>query len=381
MKIMLCGGGSGGHITPILAIANEVKLLDPSVELSYVGEHNGKFGGILDDDKLFDKKFIVYAGKFRRYHKQSWRERIFDYRTNLLNLRDTFYVSLGIIQSTILLIKYKPDVIFLKGGYVGLPIGLAANLLKIPYVTHDSDAMASLTNSIVGKYAVINATGFPAEYYKYNKSKIRYVGVPVMNNYSIITDEIRNKLKQKLGISTDSKMIFITGGSNGADEINKAFVSIYNRILNTKMNIYVVHQVGKGKAGVYGDVPIDANRLMVCEFLNYLYEYSGAADIIIARAGATAFAEFALQNKPVIFIPNPHLTGGHQIRNGQEIESTKSGIVIPEVELLKSPDILYENIKKLLNDSSLSTSLSYNIGKQAKPDAAKDIAKILLEIK
>src|SRR5665213_1691419 len=133
MKILFCGGGTGGHITPILAIAHEVKKLSPDSEVSYVGEKGNKFVDLAHNHSDIDKVYMVRAGKFRRYHNQAWIDRFLDFKTNALNIRDIFRVIIGFFESLNLLIRNRPDVILLKGGFVGLPIGFAASLLRITY--------------------------------------------------------------------------------------------------------------------------------------------------------------------------------------------------------------------------------------------------------
>ena len=174
-------------------------------------------------------------------------------------------------------------------------------------------------------------------------------------------------------------MILITGGSLGASEINKAFASIYKRIIDRYDNIYIVHQVGKGKLSVYDGETL-SDQIKVKEFLKGMYQYSAAADIVITRASATALAELEVQGKPLIVIPNPNLSGGHQIINGAVISKNNAGIVLSEPELIKNPEILLTSIFRLLDNKGLSEVLSVNINKLAVTDAAIQTAKILLKL-
>ncbi len=268
----------------------------------------------------------------------------------------------------------------MKGGYVGLPVGLAASLLRIPYITHDSDAKASLTNSLVGKWAVHNMTGSAKEYYRYKQHKIIKVGVPVSDKYQPVNSNTKINFRKELNIPIDAKMILITGGSLGATEINKAFVSIYQKILNRYEKLYIAHQVGRGKLEIYDGKEI-TDQMEVKEFFKNMYQYSGAADLIITRASATALAELEVQGKPVIVVPNPNLSGGHQIINGNEILKNKAGLVVSESDLIKNPEILLNAIFRILDDNKLAKELSDNISKLAVSDAAIETAKILLKQK
>src|SRR5690606_13564925 len=157
----------GGHISPLLAVAHELKKIEPDARLDYVGERGGKFKRLVLEDTSIDEARFILAGKFRRYHGESWLRRLLDVRTNLLNIRDALYTLIGFCQSVWLLLRRRPDVVFIKGGYVGVPIGLAAALLKVPFITHDSDAVPGLANRVVGRWARLHATGMPEKFYDY----------------------------------------------------------------------------------------------------------------------------------------------------------------------------------------------------------------------
>jgi UDP-N-acetylglucosamine--N-acetylmuramyl-(pentapeptide) pyrophosphoryl-undecaprenol N-acetylglucosamine transferase len=183
MKIVLTGGGTGGHITPILALAHELKRLNPDAYITYIGEQGGKFAELTAGNPDIDEIRAVYAGKFRRYHGESWLQRLFDFKTNLFNLRDLFYFAIGTLQALIVIKRLKPDVVFLKGGFVGVPIGLATAFWRVPFVTHDSDALPGLANRLVARWARYHATGMPAEYYPYPRKSVRHVGVLVSDRH------------------------------------------------------------------------------------------------------------------------------------------------------------------------------------------------------
>lgn len=216
MKYLLSGGGTGGHITPILAVAEQLKKLEPNSAVVYVGERNGKFMSLTDSNELIDEKYSVFSGKFRRYHGESWLSRITDVGTIAKNMRDVVFATIGFFQCTRILRKTKPDVVFLKGGYVGVPVGLAAALLKIPIVTHDSDSMPGLANTIVSKWAKVHATALPAEYYQYPHEKVQTVGVLVEKDYQPISAQLQRQYKKRLNLPENEQLLLITGGSQGS---------------------------------------------------------------------------------------------------------------------------------------------------------------------
>lgn len=375
MKVLLTGGGTAGHITPILAVAHELKRLQPDLELIYVGERHSKFVQLTSGHSAIDSVCTVYAGKLRRYHGESWLARLTDLKTIYLNLRDIIFVLIGIVQAWRLLGRLKPDAVFLKGGYVGVPVGLAAAARHIPIVTHDSDALRGLANRLVTRWASVHATALPAKYYPYPAEKVKHVGVLVEHNYQPVTPQIQAEYKTQLGLSPDAPLLLVTGGSSGAEQINKALVSFIDKLLGRRPILRVVHQVGQGKAGVYGDYTHE--RLQITEFMKPMYVFTGAADLIVTRAGANAMAEFGVQQKACIVVPSPHLTGGHQLKNAALLKEQGAALVVQEADLDDPENGLLAAIEQLLDDDAQRQQLASRLSQTTLPNAAKELAQIL----
>jgi UDP-N-acetylglucosamine--N-acetylmuramyl-(pentapeptide) pyrophosphoryl-undecaprenol N-acetylglucosamine transferase len=376
--IVLSGGGTGGHITPILAVAHELKRQDPSVRIVYIGEREGRFAGLLDQNTDIDEIKTVFAGKFRRFHGESWFKRLLDVKTNFLNIRDLFYFGIGFLQSIVLIKKLRPDVVFLKGGFVGVPVGLSAAFWHIPFVTHDSDALPGLANRITARWARYHATGMPAEFYQYPKDATVHVGVLVSTAYQPVTDEIKKQYRSQIGIPEDAEMLLITGGSLGATAINQAIRSIVPHMLEHDPKLYVVHQVGKGKQAVYVD--FSHERLRVLEFLQPMHVYTGASDVVVSRAGANTIAELGVQGRAVILVPNPILTGGHQTKNADHLLEKQAVIVVPEAELATGGAALEAAITDLFTDVDTRKVLGQTLQSITISDAASKLASLLLEV-
>ena len=347
--------------------------------LTYVGERNAKFKELTLNCGDFDSRFYIFAGKFRRYHNDSWYSRVFDVKTNLLNVRDSLYVLMGIFQALWLLIRKRPDIIFIKGGFVAVPIGLVARILKIPYITHDSDVIPGLTNRIIGKGAQLNTTGMPTQYYAYPTNKVRQVGIPLDSYYVKVDQTIKNKYREKLNIPIDREVLFVTGGSQGAKNINTAVSVIANNLLTERKNLYIIHQVGQADSNVYGS--FSSERLVVKKFIDEMYLYSGAADVVVSRASMTTIAELGVQSKPVIIIPHPYLSDGHQLKNAELIKSIGGGSVLQESEIENNPQILADEIKHLLDNRTIANKYAKNLNEIIMPNSARMIAKMLLENK
>jgi UDP-N-acetylglucosamine--N-acetylmuramyl-(pentapeptide) pyrophosphoryl-undecaprenol N-acetylglucosamine transferase len=384
MTIVVTGGGSGGHITPILAVAAELKKLQPETKIIYIGQKGDALGDIPAADPSIDETYSVRAGKFRRYHGEGLRQ-LLDLPTLFKNMRDSVYVLIGLWQSWRLLRKIRPSVIFVKGGFVGVPVGLAAARLGIPYVTHDSDSIPGLANRIISKWAVLHTVALPKEVYKYPADKTLTVGIPLVAQYDLVTEAAKQKFRQELSIPAQAKMLFIIGGGLGAQRINTAVATVLPHLLAEFNDLYVVHAVGRNNETAmrttYDASLTEASsaRVQVHGFLHDVYRYSGAADVVVTRAGATNLAEFAVQGKACIIIPSPFLTGGHQLKNAQYMADQNAAVVLDEATVQADPNFLARSISELLKDAAKRESLGEALQKFGHHDAAHTLAVVLLE--
>lgn len=381
MKVLLVGGGSGGHITPLIAIASQLKKDHPKSQVFVISERLGVFNHLFDGADQIDSLYFVNAGKFRRYHGESYLRQLFDLKTFFLNIRDFFRLWLGLIECFVLLIRIRPNVIFIKGGYVGVPVGFVARLFKIPYITHDSDAQPGLTNRLIAKKAAMNAVGMPPDNYAYPKEKIFYSGVPISDDFTANDQAVRNRKRGELNIGVKDLLLLVTGGSNGAKRLDKIVHGCLDELLKEIPNLKVVHQVGRNNEKLYSDYPIHLHsEIHVGSFFTPLSSYMMAADIIIARAGATTIAEIGHIKIPSIIVPNPYLTAGHQIKNGDVLEKMGAAIIVDEALALKEPKILADAIRSLVDSKELRLKLSKNLYKFASENAAEKIAKLLVSV-
>jgi UDP-N-acetylglucosamine--N-acetylmuramyl-(pentapeptide) pyrophosphoryl-undecaprenol N-acetylglucosamine transferase len=385
MKVVVTGAGSGGHITPVLVVARELKLIQPSIEIIYIGHKGDSLADIPARDKNIDHVYNVRAGKLRRYHGEGLRQ-LLDLPTVIKNIRDMLFVVIGIWQSYWLLRKLRPNAVFVKGGFVGIPVGLAAAALHIPYLTHDSDALPGLANRVIAPWARLHAVGLPKEVYDYPPEKTITVGVPHAPEFHPLNSKEVYQLREKLGLGHYKKMVFITGGGLGAQRINKAVLACAPDLLKRYSDLVIVHVTGRKDessiAQAYKMVlPTKEQRRVVTKgFITDLYSYSGAADVIITRAGATAMAEFASQAKPCVVIPNPLLAGGHQLHNAQVLDETKTVRMVSETDLAADPMTLMAPVVDLLDHPDRAHELGKKLSKLSRPDAAHQLAMLLLEI-
>lgn len=365
-------------MTPVAAVLRTLRASQPDIEIRFWCDRKfyNQAQGII---RHFDESIPVeriYSGKLRRFHNVPlWRQLI---QPNIIipNIRDLFLAGIGFLQSFVKLIMWRPDVVFTKGGFVCLPVGFAAKILGIPLVIHDSDAHPGLTNRILAKWATSIATGAPLEYYNYPPQRSRYVGIPVASECVPSTEASQKKMKLELGLDPERSLIVITGGGLGARRINNAVVAVLDQLLPLTSVILV------SGAGQYDElaslVPHDDPRFQLHAFVTPIIPMLSAADIVVARAGATTLLELAAMAKPTILIPNGYLTGGHQLKNAAVYEEKHAVVTINEHALDTSPAILVKEVDRLVSSAHERELLAKNIHSFAKPHAAADVAIMIL---
>ena len=381
--VVLTGGGSGGHITPLLAVAAELKQQKPDTKVIYIGHTGDKLADIPEKDSNIDEVYSVRAGKLRRYHGEGWKQ-ILDVPTMLLNIRDVFYLAVGMLQSRKLLKKLQPSVIFIKGGFVGVPVGLAAGRLGIPYVTHDSDAIPGLANRIIAKKAALHAVALPVDVYDYPVEKTVSTGIPLRADFVPVTEKLQQEYREQLGIPATAKLLFVIGGGLGSQRINAAVADAVPHLLGEFQELHVIHAVGRANeedmSARYKSLSTsEQGRVHTKSYIDDVFRYSGAADIVITRAGATNLAEFALQGKACIVVPSPFLAGGHQLKNADYLEEQGAAVVIDETELAADPNRLANQVSELLSDRVRREQLGNKFATFAKPHAAAELAQLLFD--
>lgn len=354
----------------------------PKVKLVYIGETGGKFAYIAKDSKLFDELHFISAGKLRRYHGESFLTKLFDVKTNILNIRDFFRLFRGLFQAYRLLGRIKPTAMLLKGGFVCVPVAAAGRLHHVPYITHDSDALPGLSNRLAARWARYHATAMPAEYYNYPKKTIRVVGVPTDARFRQYTVAEQERIRADLKLSKSDPVLLITGGSNGARRLNEAVIGILPELLELHPRLRVLHQIGAGNDDQMAHVSESVKKhIHFFAFSSELFRMSAIADVVIARAGASALADFAIQKKACVIVPNPYLTGGHQLKNATVYHDAGAAIVVSEDELEANPNTLLRAVDTLLTDKALRKELADHMyALQGKRQPAADLADLLLEI-
>jgi len=364
MHILFVGGGTGGHFYPLMAVAESINEQSQKPTLYYMGPapYNAEML------KAHNIKYIYCpAGKLRIY-------------PSIQNFFDFFRNAAGLFVAIIKLFWIYPDVIFSKGGYTSVPVLLAAKLLLIPVVIHDSDAVpgrASLLAKNFARYVAVSyqeaAKFFPAD-------KTALTGIPIRK---VITSEIKDPFSI-LGITDDLPLIYVTGGSSGAERVNNLILRCLDELLP---HYRIFHQVGSGykaelviTAQALISNPELLNRYFIAEYLDgqTINALLTAAKLIISRAGSTTIFEIALHGKPSIIIPIPEDVSRDQLSNAYAYAKTGAATVIEEPNMTET--LLTNEINSIMNSPTRYAEMSAAAKAYSPSDAANNIANILLKV-
>lgn len=347
----------------------------------FIGQKGDSLSDVPQQHPAIDKTYLVRAGKFRRYHGEGWRQ-VFDLETQGKNLRDAVNVLIGIWQSYWIMRRLRPNIILTKGGFVSVPVALGGALNGIPYITHDSDSTPSLASRIIARWAKLHAVALPKEDYPYPQDKTLTVGVPVSGDYVPVDTKLQQHYRSELGLEHFDKVLFVTGGGNGADYLNRLVADNTPALLERSPNLAIVHIAGRALEAQLNEMYDQLlsgparKRVLVKGFVTDMYRYSGAADLVIARAGATALAELAVQGKACIIIPAKQLIW--QSRHAKALAHHHAIIDLPESEA-NEPGKFADVVADLLQHRDKRTELAHNLAKLSQPDTAKRLAMVLLD--
>ncbi|PIU46770.1 undecaprenyldiphospho-muramoylpentapeptide beta-N-acetylglucosaminyltransferase [bacterium (Candidatus Gribaldobacteria) CG07_land_8_20_14_0_80_33_18] len=365
MKIVFTGGGTGGHIFPIIAIIREMKKLSKGAPFSlfFIGAKDDYSLTLLSGEGIKIKNII--AGKFRRY---------FSFK----NFLDFFKIVIGIIQALFYLFFLSPDIVFSKGGYGSFPVTFAARILHIPIFLHESDIVPGLATKMESKWAEEIFISFDKTQF-FPKEKIILVGNPTRTE---ILEGSKEKAKKIFNLTEEKPLILILGGSQGAQKINDTILEI---LLELIRNFEIIHSTGEknfNQVRSEAEVVISSADLKYYHpfpFLNeeYLKNALAAADLIISRAGAGSIFEIAAVGKPSILIPLSSSASNHQIENAYAYIKNGAGLVIEEENF--KPHFFLERINSLFLRAQVLEKMAQQAKIFSKPKAAKIIASYLLE--
>jgi UDP-N-acetylglucosamine--N-acetylmuramyl-(pentapeptide) pyrophosphoryl-undecaprenol N-acetylglucosamine transferase len=407
MKILVVGGGSGGHITPAVAVVREILEKRPRAKVEFwtdkkyyknvvkitteIGVRWGDESKSGSREKPYIRVRKIKAGKFNRYAGLKFSD-YFDEHLKTLravtigNLFGFFGFIGGFITAFCRLVqkKNRPDIVFLKGGFVGLPVGLVARKLKIPYVIHESDAVPGLANRILMKDAKVVAMGSPFDEGIKGRENWEWVGIPVAAEYKKVSMTTQKQLKRAAGFDPEKPLVMVTGGSQGSEHMNLAMREILPEVLKFSSvgliagRKHYEDMVDLKKYEEWDKAKLQSNFRM-WEFSSVMNELLGAADVVVSRAGMTTIAELATLGKPVILVPFEKLPGGHQLKNAERLERGNAILMVKDGDMVENPNLLLEAIRTLVRSPKKREELSEKLHTESKTDAATRLADILIE--
>jgi UDP-N-acetylglucosamine--N-acetylmuramyl-(pentapeptide) pyrophosphoryl-undecaprenol N-acetylglucosamine transferase len=352
-KYLISGGGTGGHIFPAIAIANELKSRDSNAIIEFVGAN----------DRMEMEKVPAAGYKIHGIWIAGFQRSL-----SPKNLIFPFKVLSSIAACFLILKRFKPDVVIGTGGFASGPLLKVACWLNIPTVIQEQNSYAGVTNKLLGKKVDKVCLGFEKAKFYFPSEKVVFTGNPVRQ--AILNCPPRSESLLNLGLDTNKKTILVVGGSLGARTINQAIDGIMDKL--NEANIQLIWQTGKNYTAQnkpqYG---------FVSQFIDKMESVYAVADLIISRAGAIAITELCIVGKPVILVPSPNVAEDHQTKNAMALVEENAALLVKDVD---AANTLWDTILKVLNDNNLASKLSANIKKLEKPEAAKSIADEVINL-
>ena len=372
MRVLITGGGTGGHVNPALAIANTIKQNDPDAVIAYVGTKRG-----------IENKLVPKAGYPMYYVDVKGIKR----SLSPSNIKAAYLALISPIKAKKIIREFKPDIVVGTGGYVSWPVVKAASQMGIPTALHESNAIAGVAVKMLQKsvdriYLNFEKTG---ESLSCDRAKLMKVGNPILGGFSSMT---REEARKKLGIPDKYKYVILSyAGSMGAEKVNDAVLCLMREFTAKHPEVYHIHATGSIELELctsqFKEMGLDkCENIELCEYIYDMPVRMAAADITINRAGAMTISELAATGKCSIFIPSPNVAENHQYKNAKVLSDAGAAALFEEKELTDGAKPLIEEVEKLLSDGGekLRAERSEKIRQFAVSDANKLIYNDLVKL-
>ena len=359
IRLIVTGGGTGGHLFPGISLAQAMMLADPGCEVLFIGT-----------ERKIDKTALSNLG----FATRSIKSQGIKGKSFFAVLKALFQQPLALWEAAGIIRRFKPDLVFGVGGYVTGPVILAARLLGVTTCIHEQNSIPGLANKLLGYIANKIFVSLPGSEKYFPASKTILSGNPVRNTILKVSREAKPESGQ------ESSTLLILGGSQGARRLNSLMLEAAENILSKiSPPPFIIHQTGgHDKDHVqrkYVELGLNAR---VQDFFSDMAEIYSQADLIISRAGATTLAELTVFHKPVILIPFPFAADNHQEINGQYLVEAGAGLMFRQADL--TGDKLGMEIKRVLEDKKLLAEMAENSGKVARPEATDTIINACMEL-
>lgn len=360
-RVIISGGGTGGHVFPAIAIADALKEAAPETEILFVGA-NGKI----------EMEKVPKAG----YKIEGLNVVGFQRRLTLKNLAFPFKLMGSMSKAASIVRKFKPDAAVGVGGYASGPVLKIAGMMGIPTVLQEQNSFAGVTNRMLASRASKICVAYDNMERFFPAEKIIFTGNPVRKG--IQDNSIsRSKALETLGLDQNKKTVLIFGGSLGARTINEAVLANSGSLIEND-DVNIIWQVGKLYYDDYKDCDLSrSNNVKIMAFIEDMDVAYSVADIVICRAGALTISELAILGKAAILIPSPNVAEDHQTVNARSLVDKDAAVMISDADAKKE---ILKAMNELLNDEEKRNRLESNIGYFARPEAAKKIAAEILKV-
>ena len=346
MRIILCGGGTGGHVSPAIAIAEYLKKCDPDSKILFVGREGGDENDAVVKANI-SLEVIRVKGLMRNFSADTVKSVAI-----ALHAKEKAH---GIIK------KFKPDAVLGTGGYVSWPVMRAAQEMKIPTLLHESNATPGLVTKLLAPRCdriLLNFSGSDEGFKR--KEKIRIVGNPVRDSFSTLT---RSEVRRMLEIPEKDFLISSSGGSGGSEKINSAAIRLMTSQSFYNKHVRHIHSTGKkyyaDLSREHPDFISDESRCRILPYVDNMAAVMAASDIVISRCGAMTLSELSACGACAILIPSPNVTGNHQYKNAKLFCDAGAAVMIEDSAL--NERTLTDAVRRLLADEKLRKSLSRKI--------------------
>ena len=360
MKIIISGGGTGGHIYPAIAIADALRKRDPLIDILFVGAE-----GRMEMEKVPQAGYPI---------KGLWISG-FQRKLTFQNLLFPFKVLLSMWRCRNIVKQFKPDVVVGVGGYASGPLVKVAAAMGVPSVLQEQNSFPGITNRMLAKKAARIFVAYPEMEKFFPADKIAFTGNPMRGQ--LAHDVKREEAAEVFGLDPGKKTILAFGGSLGARTINETIRQSHD-LITGRNDIQVLWQIGKYYADTYFETPVaKLNAVKPFVFLDRMDLAYAIADVVIARAGAITISELCLTGKAVILIPSPHVAEDHQTHNALALVKLEAAILVPDQE---APQKAFAEALRLADHPEERAKFERNIKSLAKPFAAEEIAGQIIQI-
>ncbi len=357
-RIIISGGGTGGHVFPAIAIANTIREAYPDAKILFVGAE-----GKMEMHKVPSAGYEIVGLNIAGLQR----------RLTIKNLALPFKVVGSLIKAKKIVQRFSPHVVVGVGGYASGPLLKAASILGIPTVLQEQNSFPGVTNRLLGRRAKKICVAYGNMDKFFASDKLVLTGNPVRKQAVAVNNEKRKLGIQQFGLNEGKKTLLVVGGSLGAKTINDSMLAIFEKLIACE--IQVVWQTGKRYIDHVAKAVEGHSEVYASAFLDDMSLAYSVADIVVSRAGAISVSELCLVKKPVILVPSPNVAEDHQTKNAMELVNADAAVLVKDSEALAC---LGDQVISLVGNAQKCEELSVNIGNFGRPDAAENIKDVIV---